>query len=287
MYLSIFFIAFSMAVFTYLFLVRKLKPVTRKKNQFVTDSRKAGRTMSEFTWREMRDQLLGMIKTVNLSDEFRDEINRDLYRLGWEYRAEDIRKMQILYSLIFVSCAVLMFFVSFLIGMIMLGLTPIVWNTPVTYVKKAIKERNDEFILRLDELYAVIFNQYKRKNDERLDVIVMAYVPTASPLMAKELALLVRDMDMGEEYALKQLKARIPHPVVLRFCDIIMTNLEGVDNVDVMENFYMELKLVRDRRRRKRNEVRAKNLDYVNNSLYVPFTFLVIIYLIVSNMSNF
>lgn len=287
MYLSIFFIALSMSVFTYLFLVRKLKPVTRKKTQFVTESRKAGRSLNEFTWREMRDQLLGMIKTVNVSEEFREEMNRDLYRLGWEYRAEDIRKMQILYSLIFIACAILMFFVSFLIGMIMLGLTPVVWNTPVTYVKKAIKERNDEFILRLDELYAVIFNQYKRKNDERLDVIVMAYVPTASALMQKELALFVRDMDMGEEHALKQLKTRIPHPVVLRFCDLIMTNLEGVDNVDVMENFYMELKLVRDRRRRKRNEVRARNLDIVNNSLYVPFTFLVIIYLIVSNMSSF
>lgn len=286
MYVFLFLMSLSMTVLVYLFLVRKFKPVSRRKVTFVEETKKAGRTLNEFTWREFRDKLLNRIGRVNVSAEFREEVNRDLDRLGIDQRAEDIRKMQLLYTGIYLVCALLMCFVSLLLGLLMLGFISFVWNFPISSVKKSIKERNDEFLLRMDELYTVIFNQYKRQNDERLDTIILAYFPTASTLMKKDLTLIIRDMDMGEEYALKQLKIRIPHPMVLRFCDLIMTNLEGVDNVDVMENFYMELKMVRDRRRRKRNEARGRNLDYVNNSLYIPFGFLVIVYLVVTTLSN-
>lgn len=283
MYFSIFLIALSLAIATFLFLRKVLKPVTPKKVQFVEESKKAGRTLNQYNWREWRDRLLRKIKYVNMSDEFREELNKDLSRLGWEYTAEDIRRMQILYVGIYSIFTFLMLWISLFMGIIMLAFTPLIWNIPISYIKKEIKARNEEFLNRLDELYTVIYNQYKRKNDEHLGNIINAYLPTTTDLMKKELIIILRDIESGEEYALKQLKSRIPNPTVMRFCDIIMSNLEGVDNRDVMENFYMELKAVRDRRRRKRNEMKEQRLNFVVNMLYVPFFFLVIVFLIVSN----
>lgn len=277
----------GLAGLAYLILRNIVKPVSSEKRRFVENSRKAGRTLDEFNWREIRDNLLKYIKTFNLSDELREELNKDLNRLGIPKTAEDIRKLQILYTGFYLILVFFMFFVSVLLGMMMLVSTIIVWNIPMNTIKKEIKLRNNEFLNRLDELYSVIYNQYKRKNDEHLGNIIAAYIPTTSELMRKELMLVMRDVESGEDYALKQLKQRIPKPVVLRFCDIILNNLEGVDNVDVMDNFYQELKQVRDRERRKRNEKRAMKIDAINKTLYAPFIFLVIIYLIVSTLSNF
>lgn len=278
---------FSIAFLVLHVLRRILKPVSKNKKKFVLESEKAGRTLNEYNWKETRDNLLKRIKTVNLSDEFRDDLNKDLNRLGIEHTAEDIRKMQILYTGAFLLLVIFLFMISALLGVIGFACVILVWNLPVNMIKTQIKERNDEFLIRLDELYTVIYNQYKRKNDEHLGKIISAYIPTASNIMRKELMLVMRDIESGEDYALKQLRSRIPHPLILRFCDMIGNNLEGVDNVDVMENFYLELKQARDLRRRKRNEIRAKKIDTVNKVLYAPFIFLVVVYLIVSTISNF
>jgi Flp pilus assembly protein TadB len=280
-------IAFSIAIITLITLRKWLKPISNKKERFVDDSKKAGRTLNQYNWRSFRDSLLNKIKTVNMSVEFQEEMQNDLNRLGWKHTSQDIRKMQILYTVMYIVFSIVMLLVSLMIGILMVMLVPMVWNIPVNYVKKEIKARNDEFLNKLDELYNVIYNQYKRKNDEHLGNIVDAYFHTTSPLMKKELAIILRDIDSGEDYALRQLKLRIPHPTVMRFCDIITNNLEGVNNREVMENFYMELKTVRDRRRRKRNEERAKKLDLVNKALYAPFILLVLVYLLISTLSNF
>lgn len=282
-----FLMGLSVAVLIYLVLVNVFKPLTSKKKKFMVESAKAGRTLNEYNWIETRDDVLKKIKDVNISEEFRDEMNKDLKRLGVNYTAEDIRKMQIVYTIAYAILVFFVFIVSPLLGVIALTFLVFVWNLPVSTIKKQIKARNDEFLIRLDELYTVIYNQYKRKNDEHLGTIVSAYIPTTSDLMRKELMLVMRDIENGEEYALKQLRQRIPHPLILRFCDMIMNNLEGVKNIDVMENFYIELKQERDRRRRKRNEKRANRIGAVNKTLYIPFGFLVIIYLIVSTISNF
>lgn len=282
-----FLVALALSIVGSIVLKKTLKPVSSKKERFVSESKKAGRNLRQFTWREVRDNVLRRFKYANMSQEFREELNKDIYRLGWEYSAEDIRKMQILYSFLFIVFSIFMFFISSLIGIIMIMFVFFVWNIPVNQIKKEIKERDTEFLSSLHGLYTVIYNQYKRNNSEHLGNILQSYLPTATPLMRKELMLMLRDIESGEDYALKQLRLRIPKPVVLRFCDIILNNLEGVDNRDVMENFYMELKGERDLRRRKRNEQREKSQVRMTQLLYIPFGFLVIVYLIVSTISNF
>ena len=279
--------AITVSVGGFIILRNILKPVTGGKKKFVDESKKAGRSLNEFNLLEVRDKLLKIIKTVNVSDEFREEMNADLYRLGVQQTAEDIRKMQLLYSGLWLVVSVILLLVSALFGVIALAFLPFIYKYPVNAIKTQIKNRNDEFLTRLHELYTVIFNQYKRNNSEHLGKIISAFIPTTTELMRKELMLLMRDIESGEDYALKQLKRRIPHPIVLRFCDIILTNLEGADNVDVMQNFYLELKQERDIRRRKRNEARALKIDAVNKMLYIPFGFLVVIYLLISTMSQF
>lgn len=264
-----------------------LKPVTGGKKKFVDESKKAGRSLNEFNLLEVRDKLLVMIKTVNISDEFREEMNADLYRLGIPQTAEDIRKMQLLYSGLWLFVSIILVLVSVFVGVIALACLPFIFNYPVNAIKSQINRRNDEFLMRLHELYTVIFNQYKRNNGEHLGKIISAFIPTTTDLMRKELMLVMRDIESGEDYALKQLKRRIPNPIILRFCDIILTNLDGAKNVDVMQNFYLELKQERDIRRRKRNEARALKIDAVNKMLYIPFGFLVIVYLLISTMSQF
>lgn len=283
-------VAMALATMSYLVLKEFVKPVSSEKKKLLENSKKAGRNLDEFNLKQLRDELLQKIKgiyNVSLSDLDREEMAKDLNRLGIEKTPEDIRRLQILYALIFLILAIFMFFISPLLGIIMLASTLIIWKIPTNSIKKEINLRNAEFLLRLDELYSIIFNQYKRKNDEHLGNIIAAYIPTTSELMRKELMLVMRDIESGEDYALKQLKQRIPRPLILRFCDIILNNLEGVDNVDVMDNFYQELKQIRDRERRKRNEKRASKIDMVNKTLYAPFIFLVIIYLAVSTISNF
>lgn len=286
MYFYLFLIAISISIFSFFVLRSWLKPVTSKHLKFIEDSKKTGRSLNQYNWLETRDKLLKRIKNVNLSEEFSTELNRDLNRLGWQQTAEDIRKMQLLYSVLFGVLAILVMFISSLFGIIMIFLIPYIWNIPVRQVKKSIKERNGEFLINLDSLYSIIYNQYKRNNEEHLGNIISAYLPTTTPIMKLECLIFLRDIESGEEYALKQLKQRIPIPMVMRFCDIVMTNLEGTDNRDVMENFYMELKSIKDRRREKRNAERARKLDIINKSLYVPFVFLVVVYLIVSTLSN-
>lgn len=287
MYFSVLLISLALAIITLITLRKWLKPISTKKERFVDESKKAGRSLNQYNWRSVRDSLLNKIKRVNMSDEFQEEIQGYLNRLGWKHTAQDIRKMQVLYTVLYLIFSVIMLTVSLMVGIIMIMLVPMVWNIPVNYVKKEIKERNDEFLFKLDELYNVIYNQYKRKNDEHLGNIISAYIHTTTPLMKKELVIMLRDIESGEDYALRQLKLRIPHPTVMRFCDIIYNNLEGVNNREVMENFYMELKAVRDRRRRKRNEEKAQQLDVVNKALYVPFIILVLVYLLISTISSF
>ena len=286
-YLGALLVAVSFSLLVYLLLKKKVKPLTVKNTAFIESSKKAGKSRRQFGWVDLQARGLKLIKTVNVSDEFRSEIGKDLNRLGWQHTPEDIRKMQWMYTSLFVGLSVFMFLISLLVGLIMLAFVPYVWGTPVRFLKDENKKRNDEFLLRLDELYALIYNTYKRNNSQPLADIVAAYYPTTSYLMKLELALFLRDLESGEEYALKQLKLRIPHPLVIRFCDLVSNNLEGAKNTDVMENFYGELKQIRDRRRRARNKKRVELIDKITMLLYVPFTFLVIVYLILMTVSEF
>lgn len=276
-----------MSILIFVLLRKIFKPISSSNERFIDESKKAGRTLNQFTWREVQDNLLKRIKYVNMSEELREELARDIYRLGWAYSVEEVRKMQVLYTLVYVALSVMMLFVNILIGLVMLFVTFVVWNIPINQIRKEIKARDDEFISSMYGLYTIIYNQYKRKNDEHLGNIIEAYLPTAKPLMRQELMLFLRDIDSGEDYALKQLKQRIPKPIVLRFSDIILNNLEGIDNKEVMENFYIELKAERDIIRRKRNERKAMMMGWVIKSLYIPFFFLAGVYLIVSTFGNY
>lgn len=47
--------------------------------------------------------------------------------------------------------------------------------------------------------------------------------------------------EYGEEFALKQLKKRVPLHYVIKFCDIMETRLKGYDNVSQMAYLKNEL----------------------------------------------
>ena len=59
--------------------------------------------------------------------------------------------------------------------------------------------------------------------------------------MAEELGVMLDNMDYGEEFALKQLKRRVPVHHIIKFCDIMETRLKGYDNISQMAYLKNEL----------------------------------------------
>jgi len=59
--------------------------------------------------------------------------------------------------------------------------------------------------------------------------------------MAAELEVFLDNIEYGEEYALKQLKKRVPLRHIIKFCDIMETRLRGYDNISQMTYLKNEL----------------------------------------------
>ena len=95
--------------------------------------------------------------------------------------------------------------------------------------------------------------------------------------MAEELEIFIDNIEYGEEYALKQLKKRVPLRYVIKFCDIMQTRLNGYDNTSQMAYLKNELNDLRIQTLEK--ELKARQ----NKNIKVQFAliFVLIVYVII------
>jgi len=105
-----------------------------------------------------------------------------------------------------------------------------------------VKRRNKNIALDFPQFYSMVFYQYSKSINVYLADVVSDYLPNASDGMAEELSVMLWNIDYAdEEYALKQLKRRVPVHHVIKFCDIMETRLRGYNNVSQMQYLKNEI----------------------------------------------
>lgn len=80
----------------------------------------------------------------------------------------------------------------------------------------------------------MVYYQYSKSINIYLADVIRDYLPNANADMAEELGVMLDNIEYGEEFALKQLKRRVPIHYIIKFCDLMETRLKGYDNISQM-----------------------------------------------------
>lgn len=155
-------------------------------------------------------------------------------RLDLPIRPEEIRTEQLFYTLCAILLTMLMMKVNFLLGCVTAIFIILGWLYPVVEMEKLIDRKNRNISLDFPAFYSMVYYQYARSVNIHLADVIKDYIPNANADMAEELGVMLDNMDYGEEFALKQLKKRVPMHYIIKFCDIMETRLKGYDNVSQM-----------------------------------------------------
>lgn len=222
-------------------LIRLIKPVTNKQKERIK-SDEFYKNAQKKTFKDKMKDLANKLPSKELMDDKMLELDKKIDRLQLETSAKEVRGLQTLYFLaVFaVSCVLgIMFGINiFIVGVVIAIIT---WNYPVAKIDSQIKKRNRAVEAELPKLFSVLYYVYKRTPNASLKEKVQNYIKTSGDLFYKEMMIFINDCRSGEVYALKQFKKRVPIPIVMRFCDIMENRIVGYDNVNVMQNFKVEL----------------------------------------------
>jgi len=230
-----------------LFLFPFLKPASKKQKQRIRqyvkerekELRKKKRTQA-------RQEFIRKYGEFLLTDVTRAEIGRMLSRLDMtDVLPEEIRLKQIIYALSGAAFALIAFTVNPLFGYISILFTALVFMIPKDELSKKIKRRETSIARDFPPFYSMVYYQYARSVNIYLADIVKDYLPNAGGDLAKELGIILDNIDYGEDYALKQFKKRVQIHYVAKFCDIMETRLKGYDNTAQMLYFKNEIDMFR------------------------------------------
>lgn len=155
-------------------------------------------------------------------------------RLDLNIRPEEIRADQILYTTGAILITALMMSAHMLIGCVSALFIILGWLHPVVELEKKIDKKNKNISLDFPAFYSMVYYQYAKSVNIYLADVIKDYMPNANPDMAEELGVMIDNIEYGEEYALKQLKKRVPLHYIIKFCDILETRLKGYDNTSQM-----------------------------------------------------
>ena len=151
----------------------------------------------------------------------------------------------------------------------------------VAELEKTIERKNKNISLDFPAFYSMVYYQYSKSVNIFLSDVIKDYIPNANPDMAEELGVMLDNMDYGEEYALKQLKKRVPMHYIIKFCDIMETRLKGYNNVSQMtylKNEVDEFRIValedELERRRRSNDKSSVNTYFCTYCLYFNLLFI-------------
>lgn len=253
------------------------KPYTysqkKRSNEILYYKKKAN-----FSINDIRKNLSSKFPVIGLSEDDRVEIQKKIDRLGLSLSVEEIRQTQVLYAFVVLVIGLLIFlFVHRFFGFLFMLASIYAWKYPIWKIDDEIKRRNDIVASEVPKLYMVMYYSYKHSPRYNFIDKVQSFMKHTNDVFYWDLQLLVNDAKSGGEiYALRQFKKRVPIGVVMRFCDIMETRLEGYDNIGVMQNFKEELD---QKRQLKEDEILEKTLNEMNNTLKVGVMFAVVLML--------
>jgi len=236
------------AVTAVLFLIKQLlypfyRPVSRKQKSRARRYNKEKR--ADETARKRRELKLRIAGTFAIRLPFMQreaELRKKLDRLGSGKRPEEIWLEQNLWLIGGAAVAFLMMSANNVLGLISILFIPMGFLLPTDEIDKAIQRKNKNIALDFPLFYAMVFYQYSKSISVYLSDVINDYLPNANDDMAEELNVMLRNIDYSdEEYALKQLKRRVPIHFIIKFCDILETRLRGYDNVSQMQYLKNEI----------------------------------------------
>ncbi|GGH10992.1 hypothetical protein [Paenibacillus segetis] len=201
-------------------------------------------------------------------------------RLDLTIKPEEIRTDQLMYSIVAVVITLIMIKANIILGcgsaiFIILG-----WLYPVNELEKKIDKKNKNISHDFPSFYSMVYYQYAKSVNIHLADVIKDYIPNANPDIAEELGVMLDNIDYGEEFALKQLKKRVPMHYIIKFCDIMETRLKGYDNVSQMSYLKSEIDSFRIRTLEDELESRQRSNSRIQLMLVVVlFIYIVIYYL--------
>lgn len=213
-----------------------------------------------------------------LSGTERLRFKKMIVRLDLGKSPEEIRIEQILYLLGAVLLTLLMMKVNTIIGYLSAVLIILGWLYPVSELEKMIERKNKNIALDFPSFYSMVYYQYIKSVNIHLADVLRDYIPNANPDIGEELGVMLDNSEYGEEFALKQLKKRVPLHYVIKFCDIMETRLKGYDNISQMTYLKNELDSFRVRALEEELEKRERSGSRIQMSLILVLAAYILIY---------
>ena len=205
------------------------------------------------------------------------ELKKTLDRLNSHKKPEEIWLEQDLWLLGGVVIAMIMLSANTLLGLIAVIMIPILFLLPTDELDKEVKRRNKNVALDFPHFYSMVFYQYSKSINVYLADVINDYLPNANDDMAAELSVMLQNIDYAdEEYALKQLKKRVPIHHIIKFSDIMETRLRGYDNVSQMQ--YLKNEIERYRVTELENELHKR--VRTNNMIQLTLIGILLLYII-------
>ena len=231
--------------------------------------------------RKKRERKLRLARTFAIRLPFmrsEADLKKTLERLDSDKKPEEIWFEQDLYLLGGIIGAMILFSANALMGLITAMLIPLLFFLPTDELDKEVRRRNKNIALDFPQFYSMVFYQYSKSINVYLADIINDYLPNANDDMAAELNVMLQNIDYAdEEFALKQLKRRVPVHHVIKFCDVMETRLRGYNNVSQMH--YLKNEVERYRIRELENELRKR--VRTNNMIQLVLIVILIVYIIV------
>ena len=173
-----------------------------------------------------------------LTDVERARVGYLLKRLDMDKLPEEIRLQQLQQALICSVLAVVAFVANPLLGFISILLVVLAYLSPMDKLTKMIEEKENSIAKSFPAFYSMIYYQYSKTIHIYMADVIKDFLPHAGGELAKELGIMLDNIEYGEEYALRQLKKRVPIHYIIKFCDIMDIRLRGYDNTAQM--FYLK-----------------------------------------------
>jgi Flp pilus assembly protein TadB len=177
-----------------------------------------------------------------MSEPKEEELKKLLTRLNKDKYPEEVVLEQITYMGIGVLVSLIMFTANRTLGLVSALFIVLGWFYPVDELRKEYEKKNTDVAINFPEFYSMVFYQYSKSVNIYLADVIRDYLPNASENLADELGVMLDNIDYAdEEYALRQLKRRVPKHFIIKFCDIMETRLRGYDNVSQMQYLKNEI----------------------------------------------
>jgi len=187
-----------------------------------------------------REIALKYIKNLIGSSE-RQRFQKIIDRLDLGIKPEEIRLEQFIYTFGAIILTIFMASANKILGFITGIFIILGWLYPVEELEKIIERKDKNISLEFPSFYSMVYYQYSKSVNIYLADVIKDYIPNAGSDMAEELGVMLDNMVYGEEFALKQLKRRVPMHHIIKFCDIMETRLKGYDNISQMAYLKNEL----------------------------------------------